>query len=174
MSKSKIRLYLLFLLQPPAWVISETYGIRNLSVNSNRREKMKWVAIGGLVSADHPLFVVTRSSPARVWTCLPRGHRYRTDRRAKLGRTCGRMTGRTDRRAAVQWTMYSTLQEPDSLSCQQTVTRRRLPVCIIVFSYECQIPSHFQSEGIRMFTLGEDVDFWNYRNIQIYSDLRRS
>lgn len=40
--------------------------------------------------------------------------------------------------------------------------------------YECQIPSHFQSEVIRMFTLGEDVDFWNYSNIQIYSDLRRS
>lgn len=106
-----MRFYLLFLLQPPTWVISETYRIRNLSVNSNRREKMKWVAIGGLVSADHPLFVVTRSSPARVWTCRPRGHRYRTDRRAKLGRTCGRMTGRTDGppcRCSVDYVLDST------------------------------------------------------------------
>lgn len=48
MSKSQIRVYLLFLLQPPTWVISETYRIRNLSVNSrwpsrkNEMSRNRW------------------------------------------------------------------------------------------------------------------------------------
>lgn len=97
----------------------------------------------------------------------------RTDRRAKLGRTCGRMTGRTDRRAAVQWTMYSTLQEPDSLSCQQTVTRRERVVGLH-HSFLVRV-SDTISLPIRR---NQDVHTWrgcwllDYPNIQIYVEFR--